>query len=133
MASLSDMLKASAGLATSASGSTDLSGIFSEEPVSLDVFVRDKKFLGNPPLSSVQYDAVRHVERIYYPSLYPVMGEAFGGDYWTAPYRMVNFITLQWGKLPEGIRKRPHLSSRVHASGLLADVPTFSTGVLRHS
>jgi hypothetical protein len=93
------MLKASAGLATSATSGTDLSRIFAEEPVSLDVFVRDRKFLGNPPLSEVQYDAVRHIERVYYADLYPAMAQEFGGDYWNQPCRMVNFVTLQWGKL----------------------------------
>lgn len=39
---------------------------FAEEPVSLSVFVQDAKFLKNPPLSPVQYEAVRHIERIYY-------------------------------------------------------------------
>jgi hypothetical protein len=39
---------------------------FEEEPVSLSVFVQDKAYLYNPPLSPVQYDAVRHIERIYY-------------------------------------------------------------------
>lgn len=72
--------------------------IFTEEPVPLDVFIKDKKFLNNPPLSPVQYDAVRHIERVYYPELYPLMGEQFNEPYWTEPIRMVNLITLQWGK-----------------------------------
>lgn len=73
-----------------------LSDIFSEEPVPLDVFIGDKKFLNNPPLSEIQYDAVRHIEQIYLPETYPLMVEAFG-DYWT-PQRFVNFVFLQWGK-----------------------------------
>lgn len=49
-------------------GSTPLGGIgdFAEEPVSLTTFVRDPMYLGNPPLSMVQYEAVRHIERVYY-------------------------------------------------------------------
>ena len=95
--------------------STDLASIFSEEPVSLHCFVQDAKFLGNPPLSPVQYEAVRYIERIYLPDLYPRMAELdakkkFGTlhvgpvstwrdePYWSIPYRMTNFITLQWGK-----------------------------------
>lgn len=97
MVSLSDMLKASAGLVTE-EAEGDLSSIFIEEPVSLDTFIQDKKFLGNPPLSVVQYEAVRHIERIFYPNLYPLMAKEFGGEYWTNPCRMTNFITLQWGK-----------------------------------
>lgn len=94
-----------------------LSAIFEEEPVPLTVFVQDKKFLGNPPLSAVQYDAVRHIERIYYPDLYPKIADEFETGkregrlhiasssavwreekFWTAPLRMTNFATLQWGK-----------------------------------
>jgi hypothetical protein len=71
--------------------------IFAEEPVSLTTFVQDKKFMGNPPLSPVQYHAVQHIERIYNPELYPLMAEEFGG-YWLDPVRMSNLITLQWGK-----------------------------------
>lgn len=75
----------------------DLSSIFSEEPVDLTTFVQDKKFMGSPPLSPVQYEAVRISERIYFPELYPLMGQHFD-PYWSEPLRMVNFINLQWGK-----------------------------------
>lgn len=75
----------------------DLELIFCEEPVPLDVFVRDRKFMGSPDLSPVQYEAVRIAERIYYPELYPLMGEHFD-PYWAEPLRMVNFVNLQWGK-----------------------------------
>jgi hypothetical protein len=94
-----------------------LAAILDEEPVPLTVFVQDKKYLGNPPLSAVQYDAVRHAERIFYPDMYPKLAEEFetgkkagrlhiaSSDavwreekYWSAPLRMCNFITLQWGK-----------------------------------
>ncbi len=78
----------------------DLENIFSEEPVPLDVFVRDKKFMGagdSWKLSDVQYEAVKHAERIYYPELYPLMGKHFD-PYWAEPLRMVNFVNLQWGK-----------------------------------
>lgn len=79
---------------------SDLESIFVEEPVPLDVFVRDKKFMGagdSWSLSPVQFEAVRHAERIYYPELYPQMGEHFD-PYWAEPLRMVNFVNLQWGK-----------------------------------
>jgi len=76
---------------------TTLAKIFEEEPVPLDVFVQDKKFLANPPLSPVQYEAVKHIERIYLPDLYPLMAEEFD-PYWAMNVRMVNLITLQWGK-----------------------------------
>jgi len=94
----------------------ELGSIFAEEPVSLTIFVQDRAYLGNPPLSLVQYEAVRHIERIYYPDLYPVMAREFepgkqagrfhvgavsswrDEPYWSSPVRMTNFITLQWGK-----------------------------------
>lgn len=79
---------------------SDLDNIFAEEPVPLDVFVRDKKFMGAGDawsLSPVQFEAVRIAERIYYPELYPQMGEHFD-PYWAEPLRMVNFVNLQWGK-----------------------------------
>ena len=75
---------------------TSLSNIFKEEPVPLDVFVVDKKFMGSEPLGDIQFDAVKHLERVLYPDVYPKMAEEFG-EYWD-PLRMVNFGTLQWGK-----------------------------------
>ncbi len=98
-------------------GNIALEHIFAEEPVPLTVFVQDRAFLGNPPLSPVQYDAVRHIERIYYPDMYPRLSEEFETGkrqgrlhvassaavwreerYWSLPLRMINFATLQWGK-----------------------------------
>jgi intein/homing endonuclease len=75
-----------------------LSDIFVEEPVDLHTFVTDQKFLDNPPLSPIQFDAVRHAERIYLPDLYPLMAEEFNSEYWAEPVRMVNFIDLMYGK-----------------------------------
>lgn len=76
---------------------SDLEDIFVEEPVDLTTFVQDKKFMGSPPLSPVQFEAVRFAERVYYPELYPVMGQYFD-PYWAEPLRMVNFVNLLWGK-----------------------------------
>lgn len=92
------------------------SSVFAEEPVSLTVFVQDREYLANPPLSPVQYEAVRHIERVYYPSTYPVLADEFekgkkpgtlhvgsvsswrDEPYWSEDIRMINFATLQWGK-----------------------------------
>lgn len=74
---------------------------FTEEPVPLDVFVQDKKYLANPPLSTEQYEAVRHIERVYYPSTYALLAQSSDREvreYWSRPCRMVNLITLEWGK-----------------------------------
>lgn len=73
----------------------------SELPVSLTTFVQDKRYLGNPPLSDVQYEAVRYAERVYLPETYTLLGSVDDPEialYWSAPYRMVNFLTMQWGK-----------------------------------
>src|SRR5687767_6046070 len=100
-----------------ATDSANLS-VFSEEPVSLDTFIQDAKFLKNPPLSPIQYEAVRHIERIYYPDIYPLLAQELGyrknrtiifsskiltvqdieQNYWATPTRMVNNVVLQWGK-----------------------------------
>ena len=74
---------------------------FTEEPVPLDVFVQDKGYLANPPLSPVQYEAVLHAERIYYPSAYELLAQSADRkirEYWRQPVRMVNFLELEWGK-----------------------------------
>jgi hypothetical protein len=72
-----------------------------ELPVPLSVFVQDKRYLGNPPLSDEQYNAVRYAERIYLPETYLLLGDCGDkqiAEYWSEPWRMVNFITLEWGK-----------------------------------
>lgn len=108
------MLRQAAG--GTPTGGGFVGSIFSEEPVSLTVFVQDRAYLGNPPLSAVQYEAVRHIERIYYPETYPALAAEFetkkvadrlhvgaatawrDEPYWSEPIRMINFATLQWGK-----------------------------------
>lgn len=77
-----------------------LSDIFWDEPVDLNTFIQDSKFLGlkSIRLSDVQFDAVRHIERVFYPELYPIMGEEFNSDYWRLDLPVKNLITLQWGK-----------------------------------
>lgn len=74
---------------------------FTEEPVPLSVFVQDKGYLANPPLSPVQYEACLHAERIYYPSAYEVLAASADRkirEYWRQAVRMVNFLELEWGK-----------------------------------
>lgn len=79
---------------------TSLTKIFEEEPVGLDVFIKDEKFLGmEGGLSPIQYEFVQHAERVYKRDLYPIMAKEFGG-YWaeTKDVRMTNLISAQWGK-----------------------------------
>jgi len=72
-----------------------------EEPVPLTVFVRDQRYLKNPPLSDEQFAAVQHAERVYFPATYAELAassEPAIREYWSEPVHMVNFITLEWGK-----------------------------------
>lgn len=116
MTDFGEMLRKAAQEAAASQSFDSLSSVFSEEPVSLTIFVQDRDYLGNPPLSRVQYDAARHIERIYYPNLYPQLAAEFESGkkettlhvgsvsawrdepYWSEPIRMINFATLQWGK-----------------------------------
>ncbi len=115
MADFADLLRAAAKAEAHTAAMSSLS-VFAEEPVSLTVFVQDKAYLGNQPLSAVQYDAVRHIERVYYEPTYELLaGEEHARrkpgslsvgavsawrdePYWSIPTRMINFATLQWGK-----------------------------------
>lgn len=120
MSDFAELLR-KAALADSGGGGTGAGvgtaeALFDEEPVSLRIFVQDKRFLGNPELSDVQYDAIRHIERVYYPATYKILANEFDAGkkpgafhvgvvsswrdepYWSIPYRMINFATLQWGK-----------------------------------
>lgn len=92
--SLADQLRDR--LQTDGVKTSELSRIFSEEPPDLTRFMREKKYLASPALSDVQYEAIRHMEQIYEPELYPAMVEEWG-EYWI-PVRFVNNITLEWGK-----------------------------------
>jgi len=75
---------------------TEMGRVFAEEPVDLTTFVQDSTYLNNPPLSEIQYEAVRAIEQVLFMETYAAMALEFG-DYWS-PVEMVNFITLQWGK-----------------------------------
>lgn len=83
---------------------TGLESIFREQPVDLQTFIQDRKFLGltDIRLSTVQSEAVQHIERIFYPDLYPLMAEGFDDqktrDYWAQPIPVKNIISLEWGK-----------------------------------
>lgn len=71
--------------------------LFEEAPVPLDVFVQDKKFLGNPPLYPKQYEVVREIERIFFPETYIVLAAELG-EYWAPPETTKNFIYCELGK-----------------------------------
>ena len=54
-----------------------------EEPVLIEVFVQDKKFLGLPPLSPIQLEIVRHSTQILKKhTLQKLMGQAEGEEYY---------------------------------------------------
>lgn len=72
--------------------------LFEEEPVPLDVFIQDKKFLGADwMLSPKQYTFVRHIERVYLQDTFEKMADWFGG-YWADPIPMKNLLSAEWGK-----------------------------------
>lgn len=70
---------------------------FEVEPVPLKTFVSDKGYLNNPPLSPIQFDAVRHMEQIYLPETHLLLEKHLGSKKWEY-LRMVHRIALEWGK-----------------------------------
>ncbi len=117
MSDFAALLRAAAKAEAQQAAASSLS-VFAEEPVPLTVFVQDAAYLGNrdQALSMVQYEAVRHIERIYYEATYELLAAEERGrrkpgtlsvgavsawrdePYWSIPTRMINFATLQWGK-----------------------------------
>ena len=73
-----------------------LKDVFRFQPPTLEEFVEGADYLGNPSLSPIQYDAVRHLEQVFYPETYAQMAEVFG-SYWD-PVCYINFAYLEWGK-----------------------------------
>lgn len=56
-----------------------------EEPVSIEVFVQDKRYLGLPPLSPIQLEIIRHSTQIYKKhTLQNIMGENAGEDWYNS-------------------------------------------------
>ena len=72
--------------------------VFEEIPVGIDVFIKDKKYLGERflRLSPIQLDAVQHLERIYYKETYPKLAEY--DSYWAKDISLTNYHVYQWGK-----------------------------------
>jgi hypothetical protein len=68
-----------------------------EEPVPIQRFVTDKKYLGLPPLSDIQLEIARHITQIFKPeTLSMLMGEREGIDYYNR--YTVNEVICQLGK-----------------------------------
>ena len=75
----------------------NLAELFDEEPVDLETFVKDKKYLANPDgLYPWQFDFNRHIEQIFDLDTYIAMVEEFG-EQWI-PVRMVNYLIAEVGK-----------------------------------
>lgn len=56
-----------------------------EEPVPIEVFVQDKRYLGLPPLSPIQLEIIRHSTQIYKKhTLQNIMGENAGEDWYNS-------------------------------------------------
>lgn len=76
-----------------------LAEIFEEVPVSLDDFISNSEYLGAEwTLSDIQYEAVRHIERVYFEETYKLLAEHSGIEYWEEQLPVKNIITLEWGK-----------------------------------
>lgn len=67
---------------------------FEVEPVPLEVFLYDQKYLAQPKLSAVQFEAVRHLETIYLPETEAKLCSHLNWD----PVRLIHFAALEWGK-----------------------------------
>ena len=71
--------------------------VFSETPVDVKTFVEGEAFLGQPPLSQIQYDIVEAMSQIYkLPELQEIMGVAEGTRYYKKYTK--NEVILQLGK-----------------------------------
>jgi hypothetical protein len=70
--------------------------IFAEEPVPLDVFIRDKGYLGAPRLSDEQFRLIALGEAIYFPQTFKLLDWGYTGEDWWRP----NYTELvaEWGK-----------------------------------
>lgn len=76
--------------------------LFAEEPVSLDEFLYSSDYLNfpsEPGLSEVQYDVLKHAERVLYQETFDLMAEHYGG-YWeeVKDVRNTNILNIMWGK-----------------------------------
>lgn len=68
-----------------------------EEPVPIEVFVQDRKYLGLPPLSPIQSEIVKHSTQIFKPeTLIDLYGEEKGLKYYND--YTVNEVVAQIGK-----------------------------------
>ncbi len=71
--------------------------VFEEKPVDVKTFVESPDFLGQPPLSDIQYDIVEAMSQIYYQKdLEDIMGTNAGTVYYKKYTK--NEIILQLGK-----------------------------------
>lgn len=77
-----------------------LGEVFDTLPVPLDTFLYDDEYLGlasqGIQLSPIQYDYIKHFERIYHPETYSLLIDELG-DEWIPP-RMCHNIISEWGK-----------------------------------
>lgn len=94
--SLADMLRNQMQVETK--HLSPLEELFEEEPPSLKVFIKDKKYLNQDPfyLSDIQEEFVLHFQQILSPETYILMVEEFG-EHWM-PTRFVNELSAEWGK-----------------------------------
>jgi hypothetical protein len=79
----------------------ELRDIFEEIPVDLNTFISDPRYLNEHwELSEIQWEAVRMIERVYFPETYELLAQHGGpyAEYWGVDLDVKNLIVLQWGK-----------------------------------
>lgn len=70
--------------------------VFAEEPVPLDVFIRDRKFMRGPQLSDEQFKLLALAETIYFPQTYELLDWPYMKESW---WRLgVTELVAEWGK-----------------------------------
>ena len=68
---------------------------FEETPVDAKTFVESPDYLGQPPLSDIQYDIVEAMSQIYRKEdLIDIMGEEKGSRYYDSTQRMKSSCNL---------------------------------------
>lgn len=78
--------------------SASLSDQLVEIPVSLEVFIRDKRYLGMRDFipSPIQEGLIKQIERVYAVDMYPKLAEY--DPYWAQYIRPTNYHVAQYGK-----------------------------------
>lgn len=75
--------------------------LFEEVPVDIETFIKDPRYLNEAwSLSEIQLEAVRMIERVYYPETYELLAKHDSpyAEYWAKEFDVKNLVALEWGK-----------------------------------